>query len=155
LQELRDVAPNSSNAVLVRIVLLAVLVGVVGGLVITKVALRWIREFKDSALALVLERRFPRELGDRLITAVELADAKKASGYGYSQAMIEETIRDAVERIDRLPVSGVFNWSRLVWLWVGVGAVTVGTLLLAAILTCSIGLATGQLTSVGEFPWRF
>src|SRR5438309_7443705 len=71
LQELRDLDPNSANALLVRIVLLAVLVGVVGGLVITKVALRWIREFKDSALALVLERRFPHELGDRLITAVE------------------------------------------------------------------------------------
>lgn len=155
LQELRDLAPTSSNALLVRIVLLAVLVGVVAGLVLTKVAMRWIREFKDGALALVLERRFPHELGDRLITAVELADPKKASRYGYSQVMIEQTIRDAVERVDRLPVAGVFNWSRLVWLWVFVGAITLGTLLAVAVVACSVGLATGQLTAVSEFPWRF
>ncbi len=155
LQELRDIAPDSSNALLVRVVLLAVLVGTVGGLVVTKVAMRWLREFKDSALALVLERRFPHELGDRLITAVELADPKKASRYGYSQAMIEATIQDAVKRIDRLPVAGVFNWRRLVWLWVGVGAATLGMLLAVAIVTCSVGLSTGQLASAGEFPWRF
>src|SRR5258708_6127021 len=39
LQELRDVAPDSSNALLIRIVLLGVLLAVLAGLVVTKVAL--------------------------------------------------------------------------------------------------------------------
>src|SRR4249920_2647481 len=50
LQELRDVAPNSNNAFLIRVVLLGVLGVVLAGLVITKVVLRWMREFRDKAL---------------------------------------------------------------------------------------------------------
>src|SRR5438128_2211713 len=60
--------------------LLAGLLAVVG----SKVLLRLFREFRDNALALVLERRFPKDLGDRLITAVELADPRLAQRYGYS-----------------------------------------------------------------------
>src|SRR6516225_8981187 len=44
-----------------------------------KVLTRLFREFRDPALALVLERRFPHQLGDRLITAVELSDPDKAA----------------------------------------------------------------------------
>ena len=35
-------------------------------------------EFRPNALALLLEHRFPAELGDRLITAVEMADPRLA-----------------------------------------------------------------------------
>jgi hypothetical protein len=155
LQELRDLAPDSSNATLIRVILLAVLFVVLAALVITKVALRWIREFNDPALALVLERRFPHELGDRLITAVELADPKMAKEYGYSQPMVEHTIADAVERIDRVPVSQAFNWGRLVWWWVFVGLATFGMLLLVGVLSIGIDTLTGAVTSPTEFPWRF
>src|SRR5207248_8105647 len=121
LQELRDVAPDSSNALFVRILLLGVLFAILAVLVVSKVALRWLREFNDRAVALVLERRFPKELGDRLITAVELADPKLADRYGYSKVMIAKTIDDAAHRMDTLPVSSVFNWGRLVWQWLFVG----------------------------------
>src|SRR5688500_74229 len=48
------------------------------------IARRIFREFRSDALALVLEKRFPELLGDRLITAVELVNLKKAETLGYS-----------------------------------------------------------------------
>src|SRR6516162_6537902 len=68
----------------VLMVLLAGLLAVVA----VKVLFRLLTDFRDSALALVLERRYPRLLGDRLITAVELADVRKSARYGYSREMI-------------------------------------------------------------------
>jgi hypothetical protein len=154
LQELRDVAPDSNNAFVIRLVLLGVLLAVLAGLVITKVAMRWLREFNDKALALVLERRFPKELGDRLITAVELADPRATSKFGYSEAMIEHTIHDAVERVDRLPVANVFDWRRLTGWWLCVGAATVGMVILAAAATLGIGMATRDTVAAADLPWR-
>ncbi|HZY85670.1 MAG TPA: hypothetical protein VFE78_12625, partial [Gemmataceae bacterium] len=93
-----------------------VLVLLVAGLlaaVATKVVTRLFKEFRDPALALVLERRFPKLLGDRLITAVELSDPDKAATYGYSAAMVRQTIHEAAERVDQLPLKEVFDWKRL------------------------------------------
>ena len=154
LQELRDVAPDSSNALFIRLLLLGVLFAILAALVITKVALRWLREFNDRAVALVLERRFPKELGDRLITAVELADPKQTTKFGYSEAMIEQTIHDAVQRIDRLPVASVFNWRRLVGWWVLVGLATLGILIVVTIFSLVIGLVIGDLASPLDLPFR-
>ena len=47
---------------------LTILVAGLLAVVALKVLLRLGREFRDAALALVLERRFPKVLGDRLIT---------------------------------------------------------------------------------------
>src|SRR5262249_32179710 len=49
---------------------------------------RLVYEFRPAALALVLERRYPDLLEDRLITAVELSDPKRAAEFGYSEAMV-------------------------------------------------------------------
>src|SRR5438445_2364150 len=65
-----------------RAVVLACLVIGLGAMVTSKMLLRLLREFRDSALALLLERRFSRQLGERLITAVEMADPHKAERYG-------------------------------------------------------------------------
>ena len=54
------------------------------------------REFSYPSLALVLEKRFPG-LGDRLITAVELADVRRAAAFGYSPELIQQTIAEARE----------------------------------------------------------
>jgi hypothetical protein len=101
-----------------------------------KVVSRFFREFSNGALALVLERRFPRELGDRLITAVELADPHMAKRYGYSQAMVDHTVQDAAERVEKLPVGQVFNWKRLVVYGIIVALLTVGLYLLVGIIYC-------------------
>ena len=74
---------------------------------------RLMQRFRDSALALELERRFPKILGDRLITAVELANRKKVVEQGYSQAMVDETIVEAAQRVEKLPIKEVFRWGRL------------------------------------------
>ncbi len=87
----------------------------VAGILAFRIVRRLTVEFSNSSLALVLERRFPQILGDRLITAVELADVEKAEKHGYSAAMIRRTITEARERVGQTTVNDVFNWRRL-WL---------------------------------------
>jgi hypothetical protein len=113
--------------------LLVVLVAGLAAVLVTKVTLRLLREFRATALALVLERRFPKLLGDRLITAVELADPQKAARYGYSQAMIDQTIQDAAERVGQVPVGEAFNWKRLRNSVLMVAGLTLGLFVLAAV----------------------
>jgi hypothetical protein len=122
--------------------LLVVLLGALVALVVLKVGLRLFRDFRDASLALVLERRFPGILGDRLITAVELADQEKAALQGYSVAMVQETVHEAAERVDQLPIGQVFDWKRLF----GMGF---KILLLTAV---GYGLAAGTFAAVSH--WR-
>ncbi|HZT83402.1 MAG TPA: hypothetical protein VFA26_24440 [Gemmataceae bacterium] len=89
-------------------------------------AKRLFYDFSDQQLALVLERRYPQVLGDRLITAVELSDPREAARLGYSPAMVEETIHEAAARVATLPVKEVFDWRRLFLQALVVGVVTVG-----------------------------
>ena len=110
-----------------------------------KIVLRLAREFRDDALALVLERRFPKELGDRLITAVEMADPKLSEKYGYSQIMLDRTIREAAERVEKLPVHEVFNWARLRWHLFWAGLVSVGVYLLVMIAGCATAATLGRI----------
>ncbi len=143
-------ATGGGTANVLRVAILVVLVGALLALVVTKILLRLLREFRDTALALVLQRRFPRELGDRLITAVEMADPKIAERYGFSQGMIDQTIREAAERVETLPVGGVFNWGRLIWLGVFVLACTLIVYLVTLTAVCA---AEGQ--PVGHYFIRF
>jgi hypothetical protein len=124
-----------------QIVRTSVLVLLLAGLVAVvafKVILRLMREFRDPALALVMERRFPQQLGDRLITAVEMADPRLAEKYGHSQTMVDQTIQDAADRVDKLPVTGVFNWKRLYLYGLLVLGLTVGLYALAGGAYCLI-----------------
>jgi hypothetical protein len=92
---------------------LAVALLLLVAIVAFRIVRRLMTEFSYPALALVLERRFPKLLGDRLITAVELADEEKAAKVGYSVAMVRQTINEARERVGKVPVNEVFNWRRL------------------------------------------
>jgi hypothetical protein len=134
-------------------VLLFLLVGTLLGILAYHIFRRLIREFRDKALALLMERRFPKLLGDRLITAVELADVRAAARYGYSRPMIEQTIRDAAERVDQVPIRQVFNWKRLVWMYGLVVFMYVGMTILFAggfMLFTSSGDPHGKLAG----GWR-
>jgi hypothetical protein len=119
------------------VVLAGLLLGLVA-VVASKVLFRVLREFRDDALALLLERRFPVLLGDRLITAVEMADVRLANRYGYSQPMIDQTLRDAAERVDRLNPAEVFNWSRLRHYGLCLALITVGNFLLLGSIYCLV-----------------
>ena len=133
-----------------RVVALVIALAALLALVVTKVVIRLTRDFSDSALALVLERRYPHILGDRLISAVQLADLERSRQYGYSTDMIKKTIDDVRVRIDEIPVNRVFNWRRL-WVQAGVFLVaTVGLFLLSGVAICAI---TG--TRPGQFVHEF
>jgi hypothetical protein len=93
---------------------LGVVLAALAALLITKIVFRLLREFSDAAMALLLERKFPQQLGDRLITAVEMSDPRQAEQYGYSAALVKETIHEAADRVDSIPVGQVFDWKRLV-----------------------------------------
>ena len=109
-----------------RLVVLAIIVLVLAGLLLWRLV-RLFRDFRPEALALVLERRFPKLLGDRLITAVELAgDLDQAEQYGYSRAMILETVREVSGRVDQIAVHDVFNWRRLRWRWLVFAGLAIG-----------------------------
>src|SRR4051794_19552986 len=121
-----------------RVVALVVAVGALLALVATKVVIRLTRDFSDSSLALILEKRYPKILGDRLISAVQLADLEWAKQYGYSTDMIKKTIDDVRLKVDEIPVRNVFNWRRL-WVQAGVFlALTAGLFLLSGVAVCAI-----------------
>ena len=135
----------------VRIVALIASILLFLGTVTLRIVRRLTKELSYPALALVLERRFPQVLGDRLITAVELADVSRAAREGYSAEMVRQTIIEARARVAGVPVGSVLNWRRL---WVlGIAAVTlwVGTVVAgyAAFVACA------NSTGVNHFAWRF
>lgn len=138
-------APRGLRAFALAVALAALVV-----LVVRKGVLRLTRDFSDSALALVLEKRYPHILGDRLISAVQLADLERSRSYGYSTAMIQKTIDDVRGRLNEVPVRKVFNWRRL-WVQAGVLlALTVGLFLLSgAAVWAAAGIPPGKF--VHEF----
>ncbi len=120
-------------------------------ILVVRILRRVNREFSYSALALVLERKFPKVLGDRLITAVEMADVEAMGRFGYSKDMLRATIAEARERVGKVPVSEVFNWTRL---WV-LGFVAVGLILGTLVFSFAChAIATGAVTP-GRFAWKF
>lgn len=135
-----------ASALTTRRLLLGLIVVAFLVVVLFKVVRRLLVEFSDRSLALVLERRFPQLLGDRLITAVELANPKVAEKYGFSQDMVDYTIRTAAQRVGQLPIRDVFNWSRLYRQWGLVFACTFGIYLLV------MGTTMGYYALATEIP---
>jgi hypothetical protein len=72
------------------------------------IVLRYFARFRARALALVLEKRFP-ELGMRLITAVEMAEAQSSRQSPLTSAMVERTIDEAARISSALPLESVFD----------------------------------------------
>jgi hypothetical protein len=124
-------------------VLVLLLAGLLAVAALT-VATRLFREFHDAALALVLERRYPHILGDRLITAVELADPLKAAEIGYSPAMVQEIIYEAAQRVGQLKIQDVFDWRRLTRRGRLLGILAVGGYLVAGSLFCTANALGGR-----------
>ncbi|MCZ2343687.1 MAG: hypothetical protein LC104_18115 [Bacteroidales bacterium] len=134
-----------------RLIILLIGLLILIGLLVARVVLRMNREFSYPALALVLEKRFPQVLGDRLITAVELADVQQMSQYGYSEQMIRQTIDEARERVDQVPMETVFNWHRLWWQ----GFALVGVIIGGVIVAFVGHSAYARSASPGTFAWQF
>ena len=83
---------------------------VLGGLaavVLLLIVFRVFRSFRAKSLALLLEKRFP-ELGDRLVTAVELSEQPE-SRTALTSAMLEQTVLDATAALKNLDLGSVFD----------------------------------------------
>ncbi|MDB5312304.1 MAG: hypothetical protein JWO38_6506 [Gemmataceae bacterium] len=135
----------------VRLVALVITLVLLAAIVALRIVTRLTKDLSYPALALVLERRFPKVLGDRLITAVELADVAHQARYGFSTEMIRQTIEQARERVGTVPVNDVFNWRRLRWM----AAVAVG--LVVAVVAAGFAAYLGGTGSTDpyRFGWRF
>lgn len=155
IKELGKLAQGKSTDLVLRGILLGVLIAGVVALVVWKIVLRLTREFNDPALAMVLERRYPRELGDRLITAVELADPRMSGKYGYSQDLVDKTVNEAADRVESLPVRNVFDWTRLGRLGLLVGGLPVGLYLLMGVGHLAWGALSEQSATPSGFVHRF
>jgi hypothetical protein len=134
-----------------RCATLIVLLSGLAAAVAMKALTRLFREFRDDTLALVLERRFPKILGDRLITAVELADPRKAAEVGYSAAMVQETIHEAAQRVEQLKIKEVFDWERLTRRGILIGLLIFGGYLLAGLSFCTANAIEGHGFSAAGF----
>lgn len=135
----------------VRILALVTAIVLFLGTVTLRIVRRLTKELSYPALALVLERRFPKILGDRLITAVELADVSRAAREGYSAEMIRQTITEARSQVADVPVADVFNWRRL---WI-MGIAAFG-LMLGTVLAGYIAFGISAKTfSANRYAWRF
>jgi hypothetical protein len=133
-----------------RLATLVLALTLLAGILVFRIVRRLTTEFSYPALALVLEKRYPKLLGDRLITAVELADVDDAAKYGYSKAMIRQTIEEARERVGKANVREAFNWRRLRIM----GLIVVGSmagLLFAGFLSHAI--AAGQIQPI-KAAWK-
>lgn len=83
-------------------------VGLFAFLSLSWIVLSLIRSYREKALALVLERRFP-ELNDRLITAVELAESKPDPNNPLMFSMLRQTVDDVARLTSQLDLSDVFD----------------------------------------------
>jgi hypothetical protein len=145
-----ELAEGSGPTVVLRGALLLLVGGGLAVLIALKLIRRFFKEFSDGGVALLLEKRYPNELGDRLITAVELADPRIAEKYGFSQPMLDATIRDAAERVSKLPAYEIFRWGRLRLLVALAVLLTVGLYLAVGAAWCAVNGA-GPV----EFAIRF
>lgn len=66
-----------------------------------------------SSLAILLERRFPNELREQLITAVDLGDPGEAQRRGYSRDMAERVFAGARASLERAKADLVLDWPAL------------------------------------------
>jgi len=136
-----------------RVSILLLLVAGVLAVIALKVLTRLFREFQDVAMALLLERKFPGLLGDRLITAVELCEPEKAAEQGYSVAMVREVIHEAADRVDQVPIREVFDWKRLITRALVVLALAAGGYLLVGGTFAAVNYSQNRasLAGFGDF----
>lgn len=135
----------------IRVAALAAALVILAGIVVFRIVRRLTTEFSYPALALVLERRFPKVLGDRLITAVEMADIGKAQEFGYSADMIQQTISEARDRVGTVPVSEVFNWRRLSVM----GVLAIGIPLATTAVAFGAYFISTRSVEPARAAWRF
>lgn len=117
------------------------------------VALRWLRHFRQRALALVLERRFP-ELNDRLITAIELTEGSPVARPHLTQALLQRTIDEVRDASTHLDLNSVFDKRPLVRAGVSASCLMVSVLAFAVCFSDIFGLWFRRNVLLANEAWR-
>ena len=123
--------------------------------------------FRNSSLALLIERQFP-DFHDSLVTTVqmdrELTDvdqrdrkavesALDASDVRYAQSMLSDTVEDAAERVRRVQLGRVFDYRPLVRKVVGALVAVSSIVLLGVFGGDVLGVGVSRLIGLSEDPW--
>ncbi|MFN9911677.1 MAG: hypothetical protein ACK53L_03785, partial [Pirellulaceae bacterium] len=99
-----------------RAVMLALVVITLGWIVYRFGWRKWWVRWKDSSLALLLERRYP-ELGHSLVTTVQAAqpeiELRDTAGLPADEILREATRRQAMTVVEGMDVEGVMQWQPL------------------------------------------
>ena len=117
------------------------------------VALRWLRQFRQRALALVLERRFP-ELNDRLITAIELTDKPGVQRPQLTQALLQRTIDEVRDASTHLDLSTVFDKRPLMRAGLSASCLMISVLAFAVCFSDVFGLWFRRNVLLANEAWR-
>ena len=117
------------------------------------VGLRWLRHFRQRALAMVLERRFP-ELNDRLITAIELTEGHQAPQAVLTQAMLARTIDEAREASRHLDLRTVFDKRPLLRASISASCLLVSVLAFAICFSDVFGLWFRRNVLLANESWK-
>lgn len=121
-------------------------------LLIFWVAIRYFRGFRQRALALVLERRFP-ELNDRLITAIELGE-RDSRVPPLSQTMLAQTVEEAREASSKLDLSSVFDRRPLLRAGISASCLTVSVIAFALCFTDVFSTWFRRNVLLADEGWR-
>ena len=117
------------------------------------VAIRWLRHFRQRALALVLERRFP-ELNDRLITAIELSGEQQRPQPILTQAMLARTIEEVREASTHLDLDTVFDKRPLLRAGISASCLAVSVLAFAICFADVFGLWFRRNVLLANESWK-
>lgn len=104
---------SSGVRALLRGTAILALAVIVGWIFVRYFVVRIIRPLDNSDLAMVLERHYSSNLGDKLVTAVELNDWDRAVEHGYSSEMLKATTAEAERELARVSIPEVLNRGRL------------------------------------------
>jgi len=86
---------------------------VIAGYLTFRVILPAMEPLSRSGLALLLEKRYPGQLGQQLITAIDLRDPQEAVRRGYSLELTKKVMDQAAQAMRGAPVDQVLDWPRL------------------------------------------
>jgi hypothetical protein len=95
-----------------RVVVLLAMLGALGWTIYRYLVRRLTGVPGEDPLAIAVERRFP-ELGDRLISALQLARETDPERYGMSPQLVEDAIEEAIEPATKVRFSEILATARI------------------------------------------
>ncbi|MEZ6091290.1 MAG: polyketide synthase [Pirellulaceae bacterium] len=134
-----------------RMLLLVALVVVLAVLFVRLLVMRMTRQLPDESLALLLERKHP-ELGERLMTSVQLASTESAYG-SHSRSLYEHVRREAASLSESLDIRRVFQWKPLVHKAIAVAVMLAALIVFALIAPSIAGQAVSRMLALSDEPW--